>query len=84
MASQSTTQPADEGLFEKLIFDALNDAAASENKVHQIIADGAETGEMNMTQAVLAMKEADTTMRLMLQIRMKLVDAWNELRNMQV
>lgn len=84
LTTSEQSKPADGGLFETLVFKSLNDAATKERAVHQIVAEGAESGDMNMTEAVLAMKEADAAMRMILQVRMKLVDAWNELKNMQV
>lgn len=78
------TPPTDGGLFETLALQSLNEAAALERGVHTQIASGVETGDMAMSESVIAMRKADLAMRLMLQVQRKLVDAWNELRNMQV
>lgn len=55
-----------------------------ESNVHSMIAGGVEKQDLAMSESIIAMRKADLAMRLMLQVQRKLVDAWNELRNMQV
>lgn len=76
--------PSDGGTFQGLILNALKDAGDKENNAQGVIARGIENNEPALTESVLAMREADLAMRLMLQVQLKLVNAWNELRNMQL
>ena len=47
------------------------------------IADGPHGSDLTMTEAVVSARRPDIAVWLMLQMQGKIVDAWNELRNMQ-
>jgi flagellar hook-basal body complex protein FliE len=75
--SPAQTQ-SDAGVFQKLVSGSLQQAGGLNTESHTL-----SGADLVMTESVVAMRQADIAMRLMLQLQGKLVDAWNELRNMQ-
>ena len=69
---------SDAGVFQKLASGLLQEAGGPKAEAHTLAG-----ADLTMTESVVAMRQADVAMRLMLQLQGKLVDAWNELRNMQ-
>lgn len=70
--------------FHKLMLGSLNEVAGLEHVAQASISDNLAGGDITLAENVIAMREADLAMKLMLQIQRKLVDAWKELKNMQV
>src|SRR5262245_38061352 len=70
--------------FQDLLFQSLGQANVFERQAEEAVA-GAITGD-DLTQAEIftAMKKADLALRTMLQIRNKLVEAYNELKNLRM
>ena len=48
------------------------------------IQDAISGGEITQVEVATALKKADLSLRMMLQVRNKLLDAYNEIRQMQV
>lgn len=61
---------------------ALRDVSQMNAQVNEQIAEGLTTGEPGMVETFTAVREADLAFRLMLQLRNKLVDAWQQMQNM--
>ena len=78
------TQTAHAGAFQKLAMGSLQEAGAVERQGHTAIAGGPHGSDLIVTESAVAVRQTDIAMRLMLQVQGKLVDAWNELRNMQM
>lgn len=70
--------------FQDLLLNSIQETAGLEHRAQTGIAEGLREGEITLAETVVAMREADLAMRLMMQVQRKLVDTWNELRNMQV
>ena len=51
---------------------------------HTTIVDGPHGSDLTVTESVVTMRQTEIAMKLMLQVQGKIVDAWNELRNMQM
>jgi len=61
--------------------DAVNEAQVSADNAAQQVAAG---GAKNLHEAMIKLEEADISMRLMVQIRNKALDAYQEIMRMQV
>ena len=70
--------------FQKLMLGAFDEVAGLENLAQTTISENLAGGDITLAESVVAMREAELSMRLMMQIQRKLVDAWKELKNMQV
>lgn len=70
--------------FEKLLSEAINQTSGIESQAQLSIAEGVAGGDITMVESVTAVREAELAIKLMQQVQRKLVDTWNELRNMQV
>jgi flagellar hook-basal body complex protein FliE len=67
--------------------DRLNAAVKEVNSKQNIADDAAEkvvAGEMGIHEGMLALGEADTSLRLMVQVRSKVMEAYKTIINMQI
>lgn len=67
--------------------DRLNAAVKDVNSKQNLGDDAAEkvvTGELGIHEGMLALGEADTSLRLMVQVRSKVMEAYNTIINMQI
>ena len=70
--------------FSDLLLRGLGEASKIEHKAHSSILDSAEQKDITLTEAIANMQETTIATKLIMQVQLKLVEAWNELRNMQV
>lgn len=86
--AKSVTKPDQVGKstgdFGELLSKALNTVAQSENKADNAIAQLAAGEEIELHQVMLAMQEADITFQIAVQMRNKLVEAYQDIMRMQV
>lgn len=69
--------------FEKALKDAINEAMKVEQEAQKAIEDFAK-GELNIHEVVLAMEKADMTLQTLIQVRNKVLTAYEEISRMQV
>lgn len=70
--------------FQKLMLESMNEVAGLEHTAQTSIGDNLAGGDMTLVESIVAVREAELASRLMLQVQRKLVDAWKELKNMQM
>lgn len=70
--------------FEKLILDSMGEVAGLEHAAQTTIGNNIAGSDVTLAESVIAMREAELATRLMLQVQRKVVDAWKELKNMQM
>lgn len=86
MRTQSAGSAGDVGgaSFQKLLLNSMNEVAGLEHAAQTTIGDNISGGDMTLVESIVAVREAELASRLMLQVQRKLVDAWKELKNMQM
>jgi flagellar hook-basal body complex protein FliE len=70
--------------FGQLLANAMNDLSQTDAAASQAIASLATGENVELHQVMMAMQEADIAMHLALQVRNKLVEAYQEIMRMQV
>lgn len=78
------TAPTGAPSFTQLLLDSVNQTASLETQAQQAVTGQLTGGDITQVESVLALREADLALKLMVQVRNKVLDAWNELKNMQV
>ena len=82
--SPNSTSEASGLSFEKLMLNSMGEVAALEHSAQTAIGDNLSGSDVTLAESVIAMREAELATRLMLQVQRKVVDAWKELKNMQM
>jgi flagellar hook-basal body complex protein FliE len=72
----------DAGGFEAVLKDALGKVTEIHNEAEKAIKELASGGDI--TQAILAMEKADMSFQVMVEVRNKLINAYQEIMRMQV
>lgn len=70
--------------FQKLMLNSMNEVAGLEHAAQTTIGDNLAGSDITLAESVIAIREAELATRLMLQVQRKVVDAWKELKNMQM
>jgi flagellar hook-basal body complex protein FliE len=70
--------------FQSVLFKALEDVNRLDSQAQASVAEGLTGPQGLQTETYVQMMQADLAFRTMLQIRNKLLDAYNELKQMQV
>lgn len=70
--------------FGQILSDSMHSLQAKEDTANQAIATLAAGEDIELHQVMLAMQEADIAFQLAIQIRNKIVDAYQEVMRMQV
>lgn len=70
--------------FQSVLFKALEDVNRIDGQAQASVAQGLTSTQGLQTETYVQMMQADLAFRTMLQIRNKLLDAYNELKQMQV
>jgi flagellar hook-basal body complex protein FliE len=73
----------DDGGFQQLLKATLQETAGMQNQAQQSIQDRLAGGELTNAQVFTDLRKADLAMRMMLQIRNKLLESFNEIKQMQ-
>jgi flagellar hook-basal body complex protein FliE len=75
---------SDNGTFKNLMLDSIeqvNDMQFSANRAVEELSTG---GEVNTAEVFSAIQKADMSFRMMMQIRNKMVDAYQEIQNIRI
>ena len=73
-----------QGDFQSALFKALEDVNRLDSQAQASVAEGLTGPQGVQTETYVQMMQADLAFRTMLQVRNKLLDAYNELKQMQV
>jgi len=86
-----TTTPATAGLsgatsprFDDILWRSLNEVSQMDAASQSAIAESISGGEITQAEALTAMRKADLALRMTIQIRNKLVDAYREIQQMRM
>lgn len=86
-----TTTPATAGLsgatsprFDDILWRSLYEVSQLDSASQSAIAESISGGEITQAEALTAMRKADLALRMTIQIRNKLVDAYREIQQMRM
>lgn len=82
--SASSGGAADGVSFEALLSGALENTAALDHAAQQAIQTNLTGGDISNVEVFSGIKKADLALRMMLQIRNKLMEGFNEIKQMQM
>lgn len=69
--------------FQDMFLQALQQTAGTESRAQSLITESVTGGEATMIEASMALRQSDIALKLMLQVRNKLLEAYNEIKQMQ-
>ncbi len=69
--------------FQQALLNSINQVGVQEQQAYSAIESSLVGGEDTQVHALMAMKKAELAFRTMLQIRNKLIDAYNEIKDMR-
>lgn len=84
--SETLGKPAETGgmSFQNLLMQSVEQTAAAHQAAEAGIEAGLTGGDVTKVEAFAALKNADLSLRMMLQIRNKVLDAYNEIKQMRM
>ena len=82
--SPNSTSEASGLSFKNLMLNSMGEVAGLEHSAQAAIGDNLSGSDVTLAESVIAMREAELATRLLLQVQRKVVDAWKELKNMQM
>jgi len=83
-SSGPASTSAEPPLFGKLLAQSLGQVNGLEQAAHAAVERSFAGDDVTQVEALTSMKKADMAMRLMIQIRNKLLDAYTEIKQMQM
>lgn len=63
---------------------SLDQVQSYDNAAQSSIEQGLMTGDLNQAEVFMSMKKADMAYRTMIEVRNKLIDAYNEIQQMRM
>lgn len=83
-AGPASIPSGDAPLFGNLLLKSLNQVNGLEQSAHAAVEQGFLGDDITQVEALTSMKKADMALRLMIQIRNKIMDAYSEIKQMQM
>jgi len=84
LARPQTTEAAPKGDFETQLKNALGEVDHLQKSAEKTIQQMVGEGKGDLQETMIALEKADVSFRLMMQIRNKVLDAYQEIMRMQV
>lgn len=78
-----TETPASAGGFQQMLGSAIGSTAQMQNQAQATVQSSLAGGDVSMIQGMTEVRKADLALKLMLQIRNKLLEGFNEIKQMQ-
>lgn len=78
------TAPAGGPSFKEFLVDSLNEVNSMQQQANQAVETMATGGEISPAEVLTAVQKADLAFRMMMQIRNKLVQSYDEIKNIRV
>lgn len=69
--------------FQDMLSQALHQVAGYESKAQSLVTQSISGGDVTQAEATIALREADLALRMMQQVRNKILEAYNEIKGMQ-
>jgi len=76
--------PKDAAAFKNLLLDSIKQVNAMQQEADRAVEQLSTGGEVNPAEVLTAVQKADMAFRMMMQIRNKMVQAYNEVQNIRV
>ncbi len=70
--------------FGRMLFDAIESTTSLENQAHVAIEDHVTGGDVETSEVFAAIKKADLALRTMIQVRNKLLEAYDEIQQLRM
>lgn len=70
--------------FQDVLLQSIEQVNETDRQAQSAVATGLTSGDLSQAEVMTSMKRADLAFRTMLQIRNKLVEAYNEVKNMRM
>ena len=84
-STTSTAAPgADASSFQDLMMQSIHEVNSMQQDAQKAVEQMMTGGDVNMAEVMTAVQKADISFRLMLQMRNKLVQAYNEIRDIRI
>lgn len=85
VSSLGKTEPAaDAASFKNFLLDSIHEVNAMQQDADSAVEQLATGGDVNPAEVLTAVQKADIAFRMMMQIRNKMVQAYNEIQNIRV
>jgi flagellar hook-basal body complex protein FliE len=84
LANAKSIDEAPKGDFNSYLKNALGEVGELQDKANQAIQQMVGEGKGDLQETMIALEKADVSFRLMMQIRNKVLDAYQEILRMQV
>ena len=83
-SGSASTSAAGPNLFGNLLLQSLGQVNAFDQSAHSAVEKAFSGDDVSQVEVLTSMKKADLALRLMVQIRNKIMDAYSEIRQMQM
>ena len=80
----STSRPSDGAAFKDFLLGSLNEVNASQQQASAMVEQLYTGGDVNPAEVMVGVQKADMALRLLLQVRNKLLAAYDEIKNIRV
>ncbi|MBN1911120.1 MAG: flagellar hook-basal body complex protein FliE [Pirellulales bacterium] len=80
----SVETPKDAASFKNFLLDSIREVNAMQQDADKAVENLASGGDANPAEVLTAVQKADIAFRMMMQIRNKMVQAYNEIQNIRV
>ena len=74
----------DGSTFKNMLLDAIKEVNTMQQDADKLVETWATGGDVNTAEVLTALRKADLTFRMMMQVRNKMVQAFDELRNIRI
>jgi len=78
------SQPGSQPAFKNMLLEAINEVNQMQQQADQAVQSWATGGDVNPAEVLTAVQKADLSFRMMMQVRNKMVQAFDEIRNIRV
>jgi flagellar hook-basal body complex protein FliE len=82
LSKAETVQGA--GSFKDMLLDSINDVNSMQQDADRVVEQMATGGDVNPAEVLTAVQKADIAFRMMMQIRNKIVQAYQEVQNIRI
>jgi flagellar hook-basal body complex protein FliE len=76
--------PGSNSAFKEMLVDAIKEVNTMQQDADKLVETWATGGDVNTAEVLTAVQKADLTFRMMMQVRNKMVQAFDELRNIRI
>lgn len=82
--TEASTQPEGSSAFQSLLFDSLAQTESMQQAAQGALEKGLAGGDITQVEIMTSMKKADLALRMMIQVRNKIFDAYDEIKQLRM